>query len=112
MHRRGCRRILLRLYVRPRSDLLAAARIELTLHKSHTDAGLGASATFFVTSAVKEAGFGGLLNIGLCYAFGIVFAIIVAAPVSGGHLSPSFTITFAIFKGFPLRKVPYYVSLK
>ncbi|KAG0665188.1 hypothetical protein C6P46_000285 [Rhodotorula mucilaginosa] len=72
-------------------------------------AGLGASATFFVTSAVKEAGFGGLLNIGLCYAFGIVFAIIVAAPVSGGHLSPSFTIAFTIFKGFPLRKVPYYI---
>lgn len=59
---------------------------------------------------MKEAGFGGLLNIGLCYAFGIVFAIIVAAPVSGGHLSPSFTIAFTIFKGFPLRKVPYYVS--
>lgn len=72
-------------------------------------AGLGASASFFVSSAEKVAGFGSLLTIGLCYAFGISFAIIVAAPVSGGHLSPSFTLAFTVFKGFPIRKVPYYI---
>lgn len=27
----------------------------------------GASAAFFVTTAAEEPGFGGLLNIGLCY---------------------------------------------
>ncbi|GAA6056076.1 hypothetical protein JCM3770_001954 [Rhodotorula araucariae] len=71
--------------------------------------GVGATAAFMVTSAAKEQGYGSMLTIGLAYAFGIAFAIIVAAPTSGGHLSPSFTIAFTIFKGFPLRKVPYYI---
>lgn len=75
--------------------------------------GVGATATFFVTSAAKEEGYGSLLTVGLAYAFGIAcaplspllapapsvlltsapyaVAIIVAAPTSGGHLSPSFS---------------------
>lgn len=58
-------------------------------------------------------------------------AIIIAAPTSGGHLSPAFTIAFCLFKGeflyffctqrlskahlslsdigFPWRKAPYYI---
>ncbi|TNY17268.1 aquaporin-like protein [Rhodotorula diobovata] len=71
--------------------------------------GVGATATFFVTSAAKEEGYGSLLTVGLAYAFGIAFAIIVAAPTSGGHLSPSFTVCFTIYKGFPLRKAPFYI---
>ncbi|GAA5853017.1 hypothetical protein JCM8547_004770 [Rhodosporidiobolus lusitaniae] len=72
-------------------------------------AGVGASTAFLVTTAAKVSGYGSLLTIALAYAFGIAFAIIVAAPTSGGHLSPSFTIAFTLFKGFPLRKVPFYI---
>lgn len=84
--------------------------------------GMGASASFLVTSASKTAGFGSLLNVSLSdrcvssglsgtlnfgpcpqiaisYFFGIVFALILSAPVSGGHLSPGFTISFVLLKG-------------
>ncbi|KAI5477887.1 hypothetical protein MNV49_005780 [Pseudohyphozyma bogoriensis] len=71
--------------------------------------GVGASAAFFVTSAEKLSGFGSLLTIGLAYGIGILMAIIIAGPASGGHLSPCYTIAFALFKGFPARKVPFYI---
>ncbi|GAA5852223.1 hypothetical protein JCM9279_006938 [Rhodotorula babjevae] len=71
--------------------------------------GIGASAAFLVTTAANEPGYGSLLTIAFAYAFGIAFAIIVAAPTSGGHLSPSFTVAFFFFKGFPARKVPFYI---
>ncbi len=53
--------------------------------------------------------YGNLLTIGLCYGLGIAFGIIVATPTSGGHLSPCFTLAFWLFKGFPARKVPFYI---
>ncbi|GAA5994908.1 hypothetical protein JCM5350_006609 [Sporobolomyces pararoseus] len=73
-------------------------------------AGIGASATLLITTAAKEAGFGSLLTIGFAYALGIAFAIVCCAGTSGGHLSPSFTIAFVLFKGFPIRKAPYYIA--
>ncbi|KAF2151187.1 aquaporin-like protein [Myriangium duriaei CBS 260.36] len=54
-------------------------------------------------------GFGSLLQIGLAFALGIAFAIIVCAPTSGGHFNPAITICFATWQGFPWRKVPYYI---
>lgn len=39
----------------------------------------------------------------------IALAIVVCGPVSGPHLNPCFTICFALFKGFPWRKVPQYI---
>lgn len=39
----------------------------------------------------------------------IVVGILTAGPNSGGHLHPAFTISFALFKGFPWRKVPQYI---
>ena len=113
--------------------------------------GVGASATLLITTAAKQSGFGSLLTIGFAYALGISceslvssqrrsscnltrfcasVAIIIAAPTSGGHLSPAFTIAFCLFKGdslvsvsdhvlelisvallpgFPWRKAPYYI---
>jgi len=71
--------------------------------------GVGASAAFFVTTAAKETGFGSLFTIGFSYALGIAFGILVSGPTSGSHLSPGYTIAFAIFKGFPWRKVPQYI---
>jgi len=75
----------------------------------YTYLGISATAAFTVTTAAKVQGFGSLLTIGLAYGFGVVFAILVAAPISGGHLSPGYTIAFAVFKGFPARKVPQYI---
>lgn len=39
----------------------------------------------------------------------IALGVLVAGPNSGGHLHPGFTISFALFKGFPWRKVPQYI---
>ncbi|KAI9256710.1 aquaporin-like protein [Sporodiniella umbellata] len=40
----------------------------------------------------------------------VLLGICMAGHVSGGHLNPAITIAFAIFSGFPLRKVPVYIS--
>lgn len=53
--------------------------------------------------------FGSLFQIGFAFAFGIAFAIITCAPVSGGHFNPAITICFALYQGFPWRKVPHYI---
>jgi glycerol uptake facilitator-like aquaporin len=53
--------------------------------------------------------FGSLFQIGWAFALGIAFAIIMCAPASGGHFNPAITICFAMWKGFPWRKVPQYI---
>ncbi|KAH9817510.1 aquaporin-like protein [Melampsora americana] len=73
--------------------------------------GEAATAAFLLSSANKTIGLGGLWNIGIAYSCGIVLAITLVAHVSGAHLSPGVTITFAALKGFPLWKVgPYILS--
>ncbi|KKY14926.1 putative glycerol uptake [Phaeomoniella chlamydospora] len=53
--------------------------------------------------------FGSLFQIGWAFAIGIAFAIITCAPTSGGHFNPAITICFAIWQGFPWKKVPHYI---
>ena len=52
-----------------------------------------------------------LLQVGLAYAIGVVLALSIAGPTSGGHLNPCVTIAFALFRGFPWKKVPRHVEL-
>ncbi|KAI9810669.1 MAG: hypothetical protein M1827_006128 [Pycnora praestabilis] len=61
------------------------------------------------TSPLGVTAFGSLFQIGWAFAIGIAFAIITCAPTSGGHFNPAVTICFAIYQGFPWRKVPYYI---
>lgn len=93
--------------VRPRwaMELLA----ETTGVFFYTFPGVGATVSFMVSTIAKESGYGDVLTIGFAYGLGIAFAILVSAPTSGGHLSPAYTISFALFKGFPWRKVPQYI---
>lgn len=51
-----------------------------------------------------DINFVALLQIGLAYAFGILFAIGVCGSTSGGHFNPCMTVCFVIFKGFPPLK--------
>ncbi|KAI0156341.1 aquaporin-like protein [Xylariaceae sp. FL1272] len=73
--------------------------------------GLASTAAFILNlqSPVGVSAFSSFFQIGLAYAIGIAFAVIVAAPTSGGHFSPAVTISFAIWQGFPWKKVPYYI---
>ena len=51
----------------------------------------------------------GILGVAFGYGLGIVVALVVAAHASGGHFNPAVTVSFAIFRGFPWRKVPYFI---
>ncbi|QIW94902.1 hypothetical protein AMS68_000420 [Peltaster fructicola] len=69
--------------------------------------GIASTATFFLNT--EQPAYSSLLQIGFAYALGIAFAIITCAPTSGGHFNPAITICFAIWQGFPWKKVPYYI---
>ncbi|KAH8816336.1 aquaporin-like protein [Xylogone sp. PMI_703] len=69
--------------------------------------GIASTASFFFNGT--EPAFGSLFQIGWAYAIGIAFAIITCGSTSGGHFNPAITICFAIWQGFPWKKVPYYI---
>ncbi|KAG6873937.1 hypothetical protein C0995_008976 [Termitomyces sp. Mi166 len=50
-----------------------------------------------------------IMQIGLAYSFGILFAIGVCGATSGGHFNPCITISFVVFKGFPPLKAVRYI---
>ncbi|KAI4143968.1 MAG: hypothetical protein LQ340_006818 [Diploschistes diacapsis] len=71
-----------------------------------------ASVAGFVLNATSPLGataFSSIFQIGWAFALGIMFAIVTCAPTSGGHFNPAITICFAIWQGFPWKKVPYYI---
>ncbi|VDB95824.1 unnamed protein product [Peniophora sp. CBMAI 1063] len=43
------------------------------------------------------------------WGLGLALAIWIAGGVSGGHVNPAVTLSFAIFRRFPWRKVPAYI---
>lgn len=50
-------------------------------------------------------------SIAWSWGFGVMLGILVAGKVTGAHLNPAVTLTVAVFKGFPWRKVvPYIVA--
>lgn len=53
--------------------------------------------------------FSTIFQVGLAFGLGITLAITICAPVSGGHFNPGITFCFAIWGGFPWRKVPHYL---
>jgi MIP family channel proteins len=49
------------------------------------------------------------LTIHLAWGLAVTMGVYVAAGVSGAHLNPAVTLTFAALRGFPWRKLPAYV---
>ncbi|KAI4111469.1 MAG: hypothetical protein LQ345_006798 [Seirophora villosa] len=68
-----------------------------------------ASFTLNLDSEVGVTAYGSLFQVGWAFTIGIAFAIITCAPTSGGHFNPAITICFAIWQGFPWKKVPHYI---
>jgi aquaglyceroporin related protein len=52
---------------------------------------------------------GDFLQCRLAWAAGVALAVWMAGGVSGGHCNPTVTVALAVFRGFPLRKVPGFV---
>jgi len=71
--------------------------------------GVGSTASMVIGQLTTQPFLGSLFQVGFGYAIGVVLALIIAAPTSGGHLNPCVTIAFALFRGFPWRKVPRYI---
>jgi len=71
--------------------------------------GIGVTAGWVIGNITKETGISSVLQIGFGYTFGIFFALIICATTSGGHLNPAVTITFCVFKKFPVLKAMRYI---
>ncbi|TFY75281.1 hypothetical protein EWM64_g8731 [Hericium alpestre] len=66
-------------------------------------AGVGATAAYFFAQFLQIPIMGSLFTIGMSYAVGVAFAVMVCTSQNGGHFSPAITITFVLFKRYPVR---------
>ncbi|KAK4614005.1 Aquaporin-3 [Fulvia fulva] len=73
----------------------------------HVFPGIAAVTAFTINK--EDAAFGFLFQVGWAFALGIAFAIITCASTSDGHFNPAVTICFAVWQGFPWKKVPCYI---
>ncbi|KAH9894963.1 aquaporin-like protein [Cubamyces lactineus] len=74
-------------------------------------AGVGSTASFILSGTAQLNGLGSLFQVGTAYALGILFAIVVCAPTSGGHFNPAMTIAHLIFKRVtPAKALRYIVA--
>ncbi|KAJ9088466.1 glycerol channel [Entomophthora muscae] len=46
--------------------------------------------------------------VALAIGMGLAMGICIAGQISGGHVNPTVTVSLAVFRGFPWRKVPVY----
>ncbi|NBR04392.1 MAG: aquaporin family protein [Planctomycetes bacterium] len=64
-----------------------------------------------VHSAVLTGSQSGLWQVAIVWGIGVTLAIYCANQISGAHLNPAMTLTFAFWGMFPVRKVlPYIIS--
>ena len=73
--------------------------------------GVVAMVVLFGSGATNEVVKGGYTNITLGWGLAVLMGVCIARRVSGAHLNPAVTLSLAVFRGFPWRKVaPYMVA--
>jgi glycerol uptake facilitator protein len=73
--------------------------------------GVVAMVVLFPSDSPGAGGHGGYTNITLGWGLAVTMGVYVAGKISGGHLNPAVTLTLAVFRGFPWRKViPYSLA--
>lgn len=60
-------------------------------------------------ATVTNGSGGSYESLSFAWGFGCMLGVYVAGGVSGGHINPAVTISMAIFRKFPWKKVPVYI---
>ncbi|HEX4788607.1 MAG TPA: MIP/aquaporin family protein [Actinospica sp.] len=64
-----------------------------------------------VVAQVVAGGLGGHDSIAWAWGIGVTLGVYTAGKITGGHLNPAVTLSFAVFGDFPWRKVlPYSIA--
>ncbi|KAG2086311.1 major intrinsic protein superfamily membrane channel protein [Suillus cothurnatus] len=71
--------------------------------------GVNCSVFLSVDPNVEAVPRGDFLSLNFGWAAGVAIGVWIAGGISGGHINPAITFTLAVFRGFPWKKVPFYI---
>jgi glycerol uptake facilitator protein len=58
--------------------------------------------------SLADLQFGTYFSISVVTGTAVMLGVLIALPVSGGHLNPSVTLAFVVFRGLSLKKAALY----